>query len=179
MDNPIGQISGKLFILNDKNLPNRCAQLLFSIGGNNLQEYYPIYYRYIMNDNILPWKQLWPDYIGKTFNQNGYIHFANGLIIQWIRIGGPSYCHYGVYKFAYPISFINNMFSEVISYGTSSIQRVDGTLIFYAVNDDNAGNIISKKSVRWYKVYNITDAGPINYTSQLIESRITIIAIGN
>lgn len=83
MDNPIGEVNGKLFVLNDKNLPNRCAQLFFSIGGNNTQEYYPIYYRYIMKNMILPWKQLWPDYINKVFRDNGYIQFTNGLTIQW------------------------------------------------------------------------------------------------
>ena len=82
---------------------------------------YTIFYRYIYDSSSWSdWKQIFPDYSSLSLVINGYIVFANGLIIQWMNIIIDAEIGEEIsqddtwtqYRYYYNFNFPNNTFSN-------------------------------------------------------------------
>lgn len=92
LQNVYGRIAGIPAINNVPMINNIISGYIFDFSAHpyrnfqiyfHLNETYKIFIRIRNDQGFSNWQQVYPDYINKIFQDNGYIQFTNGLTIQW------------------------------------------------------------------------------------------------
>lgn len=114
-------------------------------------------------NNWSDWKQIYPDYLSRLFDFNGYIIFTNGLIIQWGDISWLITNYTTDYGHAYyhtPTPINTNIFYHKAVYGSCySFDAGSTSIDKYTLMYKNTTSIVKINNISYWE-YVLFDSNP-------------------